>query len=308
MFGLDRYNYKTFTNDVLLSDAAKTGFGNGPEPGEQAPDFKGRTLGGDTVRLSDYKGKSNVVLTFGSATCPFTAASIGGLNDLYADYADREDVAFLFVYVREAHPGEKLREHRSMKQKTRAARLFQDEEEVEIPIMVDDLDGKIHRKYGKLPNPTYLIDKSGRIAFRSFWTRAKVVEDALEELLRVEREQNTDRAIVRDGEDTSASMTYTMLHSHRALERGGKKAIRDFRDEFGKTGVLADTASRIAGPIALNPGKALVGVALAGAVIAGGLYGGVKLREARLSRRRRNPYRFYDKEPLKESDDYAVGI
>ena len=102
-------------------------------------------------------------------------------------------------------------------------------------------------------------------------------------------------------------MTYAMLHSHRALERGGKKAIRDFRLELGRTGVLADTASRIAGPIALNPGKALVGAALAGAVIAGGLYGGVKLRKARL-RRPRNPYRFYDKEPLKESDDYAVGI
>lgn len=307
MFGLDRYNYKRFTNQTLLADAAKTGFGTGPEPGEQAPDFKGRTLDGETIRLSDYKGKSNVVLTFGSATCPFTAGSIGGMNDLFADYSGRDDVAFLFVYVREAHPGEKMREHRSLKQKVRAAELFRTEEEVQIPVIVDDLDGKIHKQYGKLPNPTYLIDKSGRVAFRSLWTRAKTVEEALEGLLRIEREQNTDRAIVHGGEDTSASMTYAMLHSHRALERGGKKAIRDFREELGRTGVLADTASRIAGPIALNPGKALLGVALAGAVIAGGLYGGVKLREARL-RRPRNPYRFYDKEPLKESDDYAVGI
>ncbi len=55
MFGINRYNYKTFTNDILLADAAKTSFGNGPEPGEQAPDFKGRTLAGDTVRLSDYQ-------------------------------------------------------------------------------------------------------------------------------------------------------------------------------------------------------------------------------------------------------------
>jgi len=308
MLGLSRYNYKTFTNDVLLADASKTGFGSGPEPGERAPDLKARTLEGETVRLSDYREKSNVVLTFGSATCPFTAASIGGMNDLFAKYADRDDVAFLFVYVREAHPGEKLREHHSMKQKIRAAKLLRDEEEVEIPILVDDLDGKIHKKYGKLPNPTYLIDKSGRVAFRSLWTRAKTVEEALDELLRVEREQNTDRAVVLDGEDTSTAMTYAMLHSHRALERGGKKAIRDFREELGQGGRLAETASRIAAPIALNPGKALAGAALAGAVIAGGLYGGVKLREARLSRRRRNPYRFYDKEPLKESDDYAVGI
>ena len=308
MFGIQRYNYRSFSNDVLLADAAKTGFGGGPEPGEKAPDFQGRTLDRDTIRLSDYEGKSNVVLTFGSATCPFTAASIGGMNDLFAKYVDRDDVVFLFVYVREAHPGEKLREHHSLKNKIRAAEMFRAEEEVDIPIVVDGVDGKIHKKYGKLPNATYLIDKSGRVAFRSLWTRAKVVEEALEELLRVEREDGTDRAIVRDGEDTDVSMTYAMLHSHRALERGGKRAIHDFRKELGRTGALADTASRIAGPIALNPGKALLGAALAGAVIAGGLYGGVKLREARLSRRRRNPYHFYDKEPLKESDDYAVGI
>jgi peroxiredoxin len=307
MFGIKRYNYKSFTNDILLADAAKTGFGGGPEPGEQAPDFQGRTLEGDTIRLSGYRGKSNVVITFGSATCPFTAASIGGMNNLFSDYVDRDDVVFPFVYVREAHPGEKLREHRSLKHKIRAAETFRDEEEVDIPILVDGLDGKIHRKYGKLPNSTYLIDKSGRVAFRCLWTRAKTVEEALEELLRVQRENGTDRAVVLDGENTDASMTYAMLHSHRALERGGKRAIHDFRKELGRTGALADTASRIAGPIALNPGKALLGAALAGAVIAGGLYGGVKLREARL-RRPRNPYRFYDKEPLKESDDYAVGI
>ncbi|HLH07316.1 MAG TPA: deiodinase-like protein [Terriglobales bacterium] len=307
MFGLKSYNYKRFTNDVLLADAAKTGFGTGPEPGERAPDFKGRILDGDTVRLSDYEGKSNVVLTFGSATCPFTAASIAGMNDLFEDYLDRDDVVFLFVYVREAHPGEKLREHRSIKQKIRAAELFREEEDVSIPIVVDDLDGKIHKKYGKLPNPTYLIDKSGHVAFRALWTRAKTIEKALEELLRVQHEQDTGQAIVLDGEDNSVSMTHAMLYSHRALERGGKKAVRDFREELGRGGRLAESASRIAAPIALNPGKTLVGAALAGAVIAGGLYGGMKLREARL-RRPRNPYRFYDKQRPRESDDYAVGI
>ena len=44
-----------------------------------------------------------------------------------------------------------------------------------MPIIVDDLRGSIHKKYGKLPNPTFLIDKSGRIAFRCLWTQPAVV-------------------------------------------------------------------------------------------------------------------------------------
>src|SRR5579864_533525 len=132
MFGLKRYNYDTFTRDLLIKHAVKTKFGSGPEPGDRAPGFEGRTLDGEKVRLSDFEGEENVVLTFGSATCPFTAASIGGLNDLYGDYADG-DVEFLFVYAREAHPGEKLGRHQTSDDKRAAAAQFSTEEKVDIP-------------------------------------------------------------------------------------------------------------------------------------------------------------------------------
>src|SRR5512140_3348981 len=103
MFGFQRYNYENFRKQTLMKHAARHLFGSGPEPGEKAPDFEGRTLDGDKVRLSDFRGEKNVVLTFGSATCPFTAASIGGLNDLCEELTDREHVEFLFVYSRAAH-------------------------------------------------------------------------------------------------------------------------------------------------------------------------------------------------------------
>ena len=166
MFGFRRYNFETFRKDELMKDAARHLFGSGPAPGDEAPVFEARSLDGDTISLDDYKGDKNVVLTFGSATCPFTAASIGGLNDLYEDY-DGDDVEFLFVYIREAHPGDKLPAHKDWDHKVTAAELFREQEEVDMPILVDDLKGSIHKKYGALPNPTYIIDKSGRIAFRS---------------------------------------------------------------------------------------------------------------------------------------------
>lgn len=308
MFGLRPYNYESFTYDVVAKDLARHSFGSGPEPGERAPDFELRSLEGDRVRLSDFQGSKNVVLTFGSATCPFTASSIRGLNELYSDFKDDEDVQFLFVFIREAHPGERLGPHRSLADKIRAAEEFRDAEDVEFPILIDELDGKVHKKYSKMANPSFLIDKSGRVAFRQLWTRPRVLGEALEELLDVQEHRSSEHAIVRDGEDTAMPITYAMLHSHRALERGGQRAIREFRREMGSLGRIGHTASRVVGPVALHPGRAMTGVALTAGVIAGSLYLGMKLREKRLARRR-DVYHYGYKQPRAGAEtDYAVGI
>lgn len=306
MFGFHRYNYENFRKETLMKHAARHAFGSGPEPGDKAPDFEARTLDGDKIQLSDFRGDKNVVLTFGSATCPFTAASIGGLNDIYEDFED-EDVEFFFIYVREAHPGESRPAHDSRDAKVEAAESFRDEEEIDIPIIVDDLNGKIHRKYGTLPNPTYLIDKEGRVAFRSLWTRPRMIAKALDELIRVQEEEGQDSAVVLEGEDTKPPLTYAMLHTHRALERGGKQAIRDFRDEMGRAGWAMQLGSRAVQPVALNPGKAFAAAGLAGGVIVGGLFLGRYLR--RQWRGERMPYQFENiRRRPNDEGDYAVGI
>ncbi len=306
MFGVKPYNYESFSNSELLRHAARHGFGSGPEAGEKAPDFELSTIKGKKVRLSDFAGKKNVVLTFGSATCPFTASSIRRLNALFDDYKDRKDVEFLFVYVREAHPGEKLPAHSSLEDKRRAAKFFAKEEDVEFTVLVDELKGQVHRKYGKMPNPTYLIDKAGRIAYRSLWSRVSSISEALEKLLAVQKQHHTDHAIVNDGEDLSVPMGYAILNSHRALGRGGKKAIQEFREKLGTPGRIAHTTARVVGPVVLNPGRALTAAGLAAGVIAGGLYLGYRLRQSRLTNSY-DPYQY--NAPLdRNNSDYAVGI
>jgi len=306
MFGLKRYNYASFTKDQLMKDAAVDKF-SGPAPGDRAPDFQGRTLDGDSVRLSDFQGEKNVVLTFGSATCPFTAASIRGLNDAFEEFSG-EDVQFLFVYVREAHPGERMPAHGSMQDKIRAAELFRENEEISMPIIVDELNGTIHRKYGKLPNSTFIIDKSGRIAFRSLWTRPAVVEEALDELLELQKERGADHAIVHNGEDSRMPSMYSIMHAHRALERGGTRAVQEFQSELGVSGRLAVAGSRIARPIAEHPGRVIASAAIVAGVLTGAIMLGRMLRE----RRFRSPYdihRYDTRRRSGESGDYeAVGI
>ena len=306
MFGSKRYNYGRFSREQLKAALAAKEM-SGPRAGEEAPDFELPTLEGEKIRLSDYAGEKNVVLTFGSATCPMTAGSIRGLNRLHEEYAG-DDVEFLFVYVREAHPGEQLPAHRSLEDKTEAAELFREEEEVELPILVDSLDGKVHRQYGSRPNSTHLIDKSGRVAFRAVWTRPSVLEEALEELLESQEESGREHAVVRDGEDASRPRRYGMLHAHRAVERGGSKAVQNFKEALGASGRVAVATSRMAEPVMLHPAKAFAAVAITGGVIVGALYAGMKLRQRRLQMR--SPY-YFPRPGRKKGDTggyEAVGI
>ena len=307
MFGLAKYNYESFTREMLrhLMESEHAG----PEPGEMAPDFEGRTLDGKGMRLSDFRGRKNVVLTFGSLTCPMTAGSMEGVNKLFEEY-DGINTRFFLVYVREAHPGERIPAHSSLDDKMSAAARLRDEENIEMPIVVDELRGPIHRKYGKLPNATFLIDKSGRIAFRALWTRPEVIEEALEELLEVQSARGVEQAIVNGGEDQSFPLSYAMVHASRVLERGGEKAVDDFRQALGSRARVVLAASRIAHPVSLHPGKAFAAAAIAGGVLTAGLLAGRALREKRRSAQR--PYNVYEgrRGTARTGTDYSepVGI
>jgi AhpC/TSA family len=310
MLGLRNYNYEHFSREIL-EELEEARF-SGPAAGERAPDFTAVTLEGETLRLSDYRGRKNVLLVFGSATCPMTAAVIGEINAL-DDRLRGDAVEFLFIYVRETNPGEHIPAHRSGSDKAAAARLLRDEEEIEMPVLVDDVRGSIHRKYSKLPSPAFLIDKSGRVAFRSMWANPEELAAALHELLELQEERRVDRAVVRGGEDLSVPLTYTELYSHRALERGGKEAVNDFRAALGRLGFGRQPGAGLRLPESLlqHPGRILAATALTTAVLAGGLYAGFELRKRRLGVRR-NPYRAYEKDEVRDTEtgtDYgAVGI
>src|SRR5258708_5042367 len=216
MLGFGSYNYEHFSREIFR-DLTQTAF-SGPVAGDQAPDFKASTLEGKTVRLSAFAGKKNVLLIFGSATCPMTASSIAGINDLYERFRG-DDVEFLFIYVREAHPGERISAHSSLKEKIKAARLLRKEESLEMPVLVDDLHGSIHRKYSRLPNPSFLIDKSGQVAFLSLWSRPEGLALAIRELLELQRKSGAHHAVVNHGQDLSMPFSYSALYSCRALDR-----------------------------------------------------------------------------------------
>jgi peroxiredoxin len=308
MFGFSRYNYQEFRRSGLVKDMAKARFGAAPQPGEKAPDFELQTLDGNKIRLDDLRRKSNVVLSFGSATCPLTASSVSAWRTLYREYVGR-GVEFLFVYVREAHPGERLAAHRSLAEKIKAAELFRQQEEITFPILIDDLSGKVHRRYGSLPNPTYIVDRSGRIAFRSLSTRPEAVREALQELIKHQDERQVDHAVVGGGEDRGGPPLRSFLYSYRALGRGGERSIGEFRRELGVPGTIVLVSSRLATPVVEHPRATAATIAAVAGVLGLGLWAGLMLRRRRIERL---PYSGYDyarhESRRTGTDDYEVGI
>lgn len=137
-------------------------------------------------------------------------------------------INFLFLYTREAHPGENYPAHRSFEQKLAHARAFKAEFKTERSILVDDVVGTAHKLYGSLPNMTYLVGRGGRVLFRADWTDPPTIEHAINYVL-------NSRARRREG--LRLAPFYAEFVGYRwndpakfqeGLARAGQQAIDDF--------------------------------------------------------------------------------
>jgi hypothetical protein len=100
---------------------------------------------------------------------------LGALARLYETYADR--VAFFLVYVREAHPedGWVLADNRRQgiaiddpadaAARGEVAAACAGRYAIDIPVLVDDVDDAVARRYGGWPDRLALIGRDRRIAY-----------------------------------------------------------------------------------------------------------------------------------------------
>ena len=113
--------------------------------GDIAPDFELETAEGETVRLSDYRGK-RVLVNFWATWCPPCRAEIPDMQKLY----DNEDVVILAVNMGETP--DKVTE-------------FVKEFEMTFPVPMD-AESEVTGIYQVQAYPTsYMIDSNGRIQF-----------------------------------------------------------------------------------------------------------------------------------------------
>jgi hypothetical protein len=245
----DPYNYDTFRRYMIPRDLH---FHGGPQPGQGAPDFDLPTVDGGRFRLSEQRGQQPVLLEFVSITCPIVLGARPGMRRLHRDLG--EPVQFVSLYVREAHPGERYPALQSDEQKRRHARDWAEQDRIPWTVAVDTLQGSMHRAYGWLPNAIYLIDRTGYVAFRAVsMAQEGLLRRKIEDLLRSE---TAGKVMVNLGqrENLLIPFLHGAAEAEKALTRGGKKAVEDFRREMGPVGYgLAKVAGAVQ-PL-LHPGN-----------------------------------------------------
>ena len=141
-------------------------------------------------------------------------------------YADRA-VGSVFLYTREAHPGENYRHHATMDDKRHHARAFQQHNEIKRRILLDDVEGTAHRAYGMLPNTTWIIGRGGVVYYRAAWTDVKDVEAALIETIDG-LERRGSEPIAPFQSERLAWRVRDMEAFRRQLAISGPQAITDF--------------------------------------------------------------------------------
>ncbi len=213
------YRYPRFTREILFRDLS---FRGEPSPGQPLPDFELATTEGDPIRTRDLVGRRPLLLTCASVTCPMAIEAGPALRRLYAAFG--EHVAFVTLYVREAHPGEHYPQPATFAQKVAHARAYRDLLGLPWPVAVDSLDGDLHRALDPRPNAAYLMAAGGTVAFRALASNAeRVLRAGLEALVAGEplpRGERQPRVL-------PALRAIGVLDA--VLGRAGPAARRDFR-------------------------------------------------------------------------------
>jgi Ca2+-binding EF-hand superfamily protein len=150
----------------------------GPKLDESAPEFTLRTNDGKgEVTLSKLIGPKPVVLVFGNFTCGPFRSQAGNIEKLYRRYKDR--ATFVMVYVREAHPtdGWRMEGNDRVGVATAQPRTYAERADVAqtcgrllglgFPMVVDTIDDLAGNRYSGMPGRLYVIDREGKVAFKS---------------------------------------------------------------------------------------------------------------------------------------------
>ena len=95
------------------------------------------------------------------------------MNEIFRTYSER--VNFLCVYIREAHPTDgwavpdnvDYAEPKTIEERAAVARVCKLRLNLEMPMLLDNMDNAVDDLYNALPERLYVLDKEGRVAWRS---------------------------------------------------------------------------------------------------------------------------------------------
>lgn len=141
--------------------------------------------------------------------------------------------------MREAHPGERIPQPRSFDEKLAHARAYLERDAIAWPVVVDDLDGTLHRALGRMPDAAYVIDRGGRIAGRVLWSNDAA---GLERMVRAVLANERPDPAVRHA--TVAPLVRGLGVTSPVLDAAGRSAGHDMLVTAPPIYLLARVAAR----------------------------------------------------------------
>jgi peroxiredoxin len=127
--------------------------GIGLQEGQLAPDFTLKTLTGEEVTLSSYRGKNPVYLVFWATWCPYCVKEIPQLKELYSKFAPK-GLKIIAINIGLNDP---------------MIRVQAFQKQFALPYtIVYDANTVISRQYGVIGVPFgVLVDRNGKVRSRS---------------------------------------------------------------------------------------------------------------------------------------------
>ncbi|MCL5974269.1 MAG: hypothetical protein M1270_00265 [Gammaproteobacteria bacterium] len=229
------YRFEHFDLKIMLSDMrfSKTAMAMTRIDMQQQVQL----LGGQSVSLKDLSAGKPLVFITASITCPMTISS---LSELTALVDSTEDFSVVFVYVREAHPGDQFPQAQDIETKFQYAKAFKQQYLIKQPIIVDDLSGSLHQTLDTLPNSLHILDTDGSPLFQSLWSGdLPGIKQAFEQIKKGDLKQKTI------SQKMLMPFLYGAGYMHGVLNQAGKKSYRELMWGAPPVWLLSKTAGML---------------------------------------------------------------
>ncbi len=175
---------------------------------------------------------------------------------------------FFDVLTRQAHPGPSVEAYDSLGRKLEDGLRHQRENRVPYPVLVDDIEGRVHQVYGGLADPTYLIDAAGRVAFYDKWTNPKGLDSAIERLL-----ARGGYGVIEDGFESKPAVGPILLDGWPAIRRGLPQSYIDLETAMPGSGTVLLVGHTLKPLFSRKPGRERAGAVSPWAVALGTVAG-----------------------------------
>lgn len=149
--------------------------------GDKIPaDLNIYTADGEKTTLANIAADKYAVLVSGCLTCPIFHRTYPGVEAVYADYKDNDDIQFFFMYKSLAHP--ELNGYvQAMTLDERLAHVVEAKRVLGTTIdwLSDGMDNAVRQTLGLGPNSQIVINPEGKVVHALGWSDAEVLREQI---------------------------------------------------------------------------------------------------------------------------------